>query len=107
MKIYISGPISNDPYHREGFDRAEEYLKHLGYDTVNPLDIKDKVFDGPDKDYQLWTYYMRESIKLLMECDQIYMLEKWKQSRGAGIEHQLALNLSMPRIYEEEDIDRV
>ena len=107
MKIYISGPISNDPYHRESFDGAEEYLKHLGYETVNPLDIKEKEFKGPDKDHQLWNYYMRQSIKLLMECDQIYMLEKWKESRGARIEHQLATELSMPRIYEEEDIERV
>jgi|TARA_R100000322_G_C5279513_1_gene149358 hypothetical protein len=107
MKIYISGPISNDPYHREAFDKAEDYLKHLGYDVINPLDIKEKEFKGPDKDFQLWTHYMRESIKLLMDCDQIYMLEKWKESRGAKIEHKLATDLSMPRIYEEEDIERV
>ena len=107
MKIYISGPISNDPYHREAFDKAEDYLKHLGYDVINPLDIKEKEFKVPYKDFQLWTYYMRESIKLLMDCDQIYMLEKWKESRGAKIEHKLATDLSMPRIYEEEDIERV
>jgi len=107
MKIYISGPISNDPFHAESFDKAEEYLKHLGFEVINPLDIKDKEFKGPDKDHQLWTYYMRESIKLLMGCDQIYMLEGWKASRGAKIEHELALNLSMPRTYEDEDIERV
>ena len=48
MKIYISGPISNDPYHREAFDRAEEYLSHLGYETVNPLDIKEKEKESKD-----------------------------------------------------------
>ena len=42
-----------------------------------------------------------------MGCDQIYMLEGWKASRGANIEHDLALNLSMPRTYEDEDIERV
>ena len=107
MKIYISGPISNDPYHRESFDKAEEYLKHLGYKVVNPLDIKEREFTGPDKDIKLWNYFMRKSIRLLMECDQIYMLEKWRESRGATIEHNLATDLSMPRMYEEEDIDRV
>ena len=107
VKIYISGPISNDPFHAESFDKAEEYLKHLGYKIVNPLDIKEKVFIGPDKDIKLWNYFMRKSIKLLMECDQIYMLEKWEESRGARIEHQLATDLSMQRMYEEEDIERV
>jgi len=107
MKIYISGPISNDPYHSDAFEKASEYLTHLGYRVVNPLNIKEKTFKGPDKEYKLWNYYMRQSIKLLMGCDQIYMLEKWKESRGAKIEHQLALDLSMPRTYEEEDIERV
>ena len=107
MKIYISGPISQDPYHREAFDRAEEYLKHLGYVVVNPLDIPEKSFDGPDRDFKRWQYYMRESIKLLMECDQIYMLEKWENSRGAKLEQKIALELSMPRMYETEDIERV
>lgn len=107
MKIYISGPISQDPFHREGFDRAEEYLKHLGYEVINPLDIPDRSFDGPDKEIKLWHYYMRESIKLLMECDQIYMLENWENSRGARLEQKIALELSMPRMYETEDIERV
>ena len=107
MKIYISGPISNDPYHREAFDKAELYLSNLGYKVINPLDIPEKQFNGPDKDIKLWNYFMRKSIKLLMDCDQIYMLEKWEESRGAKIEHQLATDLSMPRMYEEEDIERV
>tara|TARA_R100000458_G_C8252913_1_gene229500 strand:- start:1054 stop:1377 length:324 start_codon:yes stop_codon:yes gene_type:complete len=107
MKIYISGPISNDPYHREAFDKAELFLGNLGYKVINPLDIPEKEFKGPDKDIKLWNYFMRKSIKLLMDCDQIYMLEKWEESRGAKIEHQLAVNLSMPRMYEEEDIERV
>ena len=107
MKIYISGPISNDPYHRVAFDKAETYLNYLGYDTVNPLDIPEGNFEGPDKDIKLWNYFMRKSIELLVNCDQIYMLEKWEDSRGAKIEHQLATDLSMPRMYEEEDIERV
>ena len=107
VKIYISGPISNDPYHRESFGKAEEYLKHLGYDIVNPLNIQEKEFSGPDKEIKLWNYFMRKSIRLLMGCDQIYMLENWEESRGARIEHQLATDLSMPRMYEEEDIEYV
>ena len=79
----------------------------MGYVVVNPLDIPEKSFDGPDRDYKLWQYYMRESIKLLMDCDQIYMLEDWENSRGARLEQKIALELSMPRMYETEDIERV
>ena len=46
MKIYISGPISHDPYYEEAFSRAEEYLSYLGYEVVNPVDIPEREFDA-------------------------------------------------------------
>jgi len=107
MKIYISGPISHDPNHEVAFMAAEDYLKYLGYEVANPVDIPPQEFDGPDRDIKKWTYYMRESVKILMECDQIYMLEGWDDSRGAKLEHHIACELSIPRMYETEDIDRV
>ena len=107
MKIYISGPISHDPHFEDAFSTAEQYLSYLGYDVVNPVDIPERVFDGPDRDVKRGHYYMRESIKLLMDCDQIYMLEGWENSRGARLEQKIALELAMPRMYETEDIDRV
>ena len=107
MKIYISGPISNDPYHADAFGKAYDYLHYLVYELVNPLDIKSKEFTGPDREIQYWDYCMRMAVKLLMDCDQVYMLEKWEESRGARIEHQLAIDLCMPRMYETEDIESV
>ena len=107
MKIYISGPISHDPFHEDAFTKAEEYLRHLGYEVINPIDIPDKEFDGPDRDVQKWNYFMRASIKLLMDCDQIYMLEGWEDSRGARLEQKIALQLAMAAMYETEDIERV
>ena len=107
MKIYISGPISNDPYHADAFNKASDYLNYLGYDVVNPLDIKAKNFTGPDREIKHWDYCMRKAVKLLMDCDQIYMLEGWEDSRGAALEQKIALELAMPRMFETEDIDRV
>ena len=107
MKIYISGPISHDPYHEGAFNKAEEYLRHLGYEVINPVDIPEEEFDGPDRDVKKWEYFMRASIKLLMDCDQIYMLEGWEDSRGAKLEQKIAKELAMPSMYETEDIDRV
>tara|TARA_R110002051_G_scaffold11808_10_gene42586 strand:+ start:754 stop:1077 length:324 start_codon:yes stop_codon:yes gene_type:complete len=107
MKIYISGPISHDPYHEDSFSKAQEYLSYLGYEVINPVDIPEKDFSGPDRDIKRWEYFMRASIKLLMDCDQIYMLEGWKHSRGAKLEQKIAKELAMPSMYETEDIDRV
>ena len=107
MKIYISGPISHDPFYEQSFSKAEEYLTYLGYEVTNPVNIPTKDFCGPDRDIKRWHYFMRESIILLMGCDQIYMLEGYENSRGANLEHSIALELAMPRMYETEDIDRV
>ena len=44
---------------------------------------------------------MREGIKLLMDCDAIYMLEGYEHSRGAKLELQLADKLGMHIWYEK------
>ena len=104
MKVYISGPISGATAYRQSFEKAVEYLKHLGYDVVDP-----SIIDPPNKDtiFESWDYYMREAIKLMMDCDRIYMLEGWEESYGAKIEHMLAKELRMSCLYEVEDIERV
>ena len=39
---------------------------------------------------------MRRDIAALMDCDGIMMLPGWEKSRGALIEHWVALELKMP-----------
>ena len=105
-KIYISGPISNtDNNYPESFKRAAEYLRHLGYDIVDPTTIDPPP--EPIRNQSIWVYYMREGIKRLMDCDRIYMLEGWENSEGARLEQMIAKQLRMPCLYEVEDIHRV
>ena len=42
---------------------------------------------------------MRADIAMMMECDEVVMLPCWKDSRGAQIEHRIAKELDMPRVY--------
>ena len=104
MKVYISGPISGSPTYPQSFEKAAEYLRHLGNEVVDPTTI-----DPPSEHTKgtTWDYYMREGIKLLMDCDRIYMLEGWENSEGATLEQRIALQLRMPCLYEVEDIERV
>ena len=100
-KIYLSGQISGlEPEDAESaFNKMEKILRAQGYSVVNPtrLGIEDVSGRG-------WNYYMREGIKLLMDCDAIYMLKGWTTSKGANIEWKLACDLWMP-IYTEADED--
>jgi len=105
LKVYISGPISGSTAFPQSFEKAAEYLRHLGNEVVDPTTIDSPA--GRQIQGTTWEYYMREGIKLLMGCDRIYMLEGWEDSEGATLEHMLALQLRMSCLYEVEDVERV
>ena len=88
-KIYISGRMSGVPRHiyKEQFLQAEERLKELGYDVVNPDTwfawLIAKIFGYyAVLAYDLWR---------LSKCDAIYLIDGWILSRGAMIEKEAAL----------------
>lgn len=85
MKIYISGPISGLPLETvyNNFTNAEVQLLEQGYEVVNPLN------NGLSTN-ATWEEHMRVDLKLLMECDTIYLLKGYKDSKGAMIEYDLA-----------------
>ena len=106
MKIYISGPITNNSSCDKDFSEASKFLRQEGYDVVNPMLIcppKDLRFTHQREEAASrgdWNYYMREAIKKLVECDEIYMLLGWKESRGARLEKYIAESLGLTVLFE-------
>ena len=95
-KVYISGPITGIDFgNRFAFSCARNALELCGYEVVDPSEVQ---LD----DEATWTDYMRADLKLLLDCDFIYMLDGWEDSKGARIERELAENLGI----EEIDIDQ-
>lgn len=91
-KIYISGKITGDPQYKEKFDYVAAVIEAAGYAPVNPTEVH-------LEDAATWGDYMRHDIKLLCDCDGVYMLNDWQESKGAKIEHQLAQDLGMKIYY--------
>lgn len=89
-KVYISGKISglSEKEYKNNFNSAELYLTGLGYDAVNPVS-EVTIPNGT------WEDYMRRDIKLLCDCDYIYLLEGWEASDGASLEYVIAKNLGI------------
>ena len=98
MRIYISGPITGTTDYMERFAAAECELWYKGWDDiVNPAEILSvQLPEGSS-----WETYMGESLKLLCECDAIYMMRGWEGSRGARLEHVVAEALEL-RVLEQE-----
>ena len=78
---------------RELFNLAEAELRLRGYEPVNPMALNHE-HDGS------WHSYMRQDVKALCDCDAIYMLTNWADSKGAIIEHTIAMYLGMRVVYE-------
>jgi hypothetical protein len=94
QKIYISGKISGiEAEAPKLFEKAEKELSEHGFLVVNPL----KLNHQHDKS---WHSYMKEDVKALCDCDLIYMLSNWKDSKGAIIEHTIAMYLGLKVVYE-------
>lgn len=96
-RIYISGKITGNENHIEEFTSAEYMLRERQECIVfNPIKLG-VIFEG-----STWEQYMLADLMILELCDTIYMLKNWKESKGAIIEHEKAVELGMNIIYEEE-----
>lgn len=85
MKIYISGKITGLPNEiaEENFRRSEELLTEIGFETVNPMrEIAKK--------HREWIDYICDDLRLLNDCDAIYLQSNWTDSQGANIERAFA-----------------
>jgi len=92
-KIYISGKITGDENYKAKFADSEWRLVKSGWKSiVNPARLSP---------CNTWENYMLRDIKLLFTCTAIYMLKDWKESKGARIEHAIALNINLLIIYQE------
>ena len=98
MKIYISGKITGltKEEYVSNFLEAEKHLTGQGHEVANPV----KFVEGIDlNDYPK---LMGKSIEELLNCDAIYMLNNWQDSKGAKTELNTALIYEKAIIYESE-----
>lgn len=87
MRIYISGPMTGLPsMNYPAFHAEAARLRALGYHVENPAENQRQCN---------WQSYMRVSVRQMLTCDKVALLPGWKRSRGALIEHWIAIALGM------------
>lgn len=88
-RIYISGPMTGMPdLNFPAFNAKAKELRDLGHDVCNPAE-HDEIPDQP------WEFYLRNDIRLLMDCYVLHLLPGWKNSKGARPEAMIAMELGM------------
>lgn len=100
QKVYISGPIKGMPIIQAQYNFWKA-KKHLEMICPN-MEILNVMVLIPYKSNWSWDDYMRRDIIHLMTCKRIYMLEGWESSKGAAIEHNLAVQLGLEIEYENK-----
>lgn len=91
-RIYLSGKISGDDNYARKFADKEKELTEQGFLVFNPAKHPN-MFS--------WEEFMELDLLALKNCDSIYLLSDWKDSRGAKIEYDEAVRLGKEVIYDE------
>jgi hypothetical protein len=87
-KIYIAGPMTGYPdCNYPEFHRVDEALRTAGYDVVNPASF------GEGRHY---VDFIREDLRMMLDCHAVATLNNWWESVGARNEVQVAGVLKMP-----------
>lgn len=100
-KCYISGPITGIKDHMKHFEHYENRIKkEKSWAVINPARVCGEL---PPED-TTYAEYMDLSIALMRQCNCVFMLPGWENSKGARFENEYAKFCGM-EIYEE-DADR-
>lgn len=94
--VYVAGPMTGYPeFNFPAFNAAAHKLRSQGFEVINPaeLDAEDLNSDGTAA--HAWEYYLRRDLRVLLDCDAIFLLPGWAASKGASLELHIAKHLGM------------
>lgn len=84
--LYIAGPMTGLPgYNYHAFNSADAALRIAGYETRNPTSVGTKF--GSHRPYE---FYIREGLRMMLDCHGVALLDGWGRSRGALLEVTVA-----------------
>lgn len=91
MTVYIAGPMTGYPEaNYPAFAYAATVLRSQGRDVRSPHEVDT---GGQER---TWEWYMRRTLQMMLDCDEVVLLPGWKESRGARLEKRVAEQLGMP-----------
>jgi hypothetical protein len=94
--IYISGKIKDLDIEvaRDNFLRIENIIEESGNLAMNPMRNNVPVT-------ATYEDHMRADLKILLDCDAIFLMKNWKESKGSILEYEVARKCGLQIISEE------
>ncbi len=95
-RIYLSLPISGYDIEerRDTADRKQRELEAFGYDVINPMHNGLPADAGTHQ-------HMKRDFEMLLQCDAIYLMERWLHSKGCQVEFEVATAIGLEVYFEE------
>lgn len=94
-RIYIIGSCDCTESSNLKFKTRAAALKEMGYMVESPVEIRKKVKRVISYKEPTAFDYMRANLETLMKCTGISLLDNWKSSWSARIEHIIAKSCGM------------
>ena len=98
LRIYISGPMTGKENYINDFLQAAQEIRSAGHIPVNPAAFNMVYPDASREEY------LKFDLALLAECDAVYFLPGWRESRGANREYGYALGLDKIMLKEGDEL---
>lgn len=103
---YLSGPMTGYPdFNYPAFEQAYSDLTlplmdNSGY-RINVMSPHEEFKNDSEEKTASRTHdwYMKKSLRLMLECDGIILLPGWTKSKGARMELDIALDLDYPVLF--------
>ena len=97
IRVYISGKITGTDDYIERFEVVEHKLIEQGYETCNPAQMLSLLpTSTTHKEYMVVSYALMDI------CDAIYLMNGWRDSKGAVMEYDYAIEKGLIIMEEEE-----
>lgn len=102
-KIYLAGKITGIPHEQAAikFAKKQQELEEQGNQVMNPIECvahRSEHFNNGEPITD-WATCMKMLIPILLQCDELYLLPCWNNSRGAILERDIAQRLQIHIVY--------
>ena len=91
--VYLTGPVTGHPdYNFPAFHLAAARLRELGLTVLSPAEDDENDPLTPPSHAAEWPHqaYLLRSLRMLLDCDVIFLLPGWDSCTGAQLERQVA-----------------